>query len=177
MGMQAVADAMARLTKVLERRPDIGLSADAPARAHWSGPETPLRIVCRHPNGREVCTDLAPELGGSGGQVSPGWLYRAGLASCASTSIVFLAAIEGVALRTLQVEAAGSSDSRGMVGLADEAGRLVNPAPVDQRLVIAIGADDAAPDRLRELVRRALERSPIPTAVQAHGLDVQVDVV
>lgn len=177
MGMQAVADAMARLTKVLERRPDMGLSPDAPAYAHWSGPQMPLRIVCRHPNGQEVCTDLAPELGGGGGQVSPGWLYRAGLASCASTSIVFLAAIEGVVLRTLRVEAAASSDSRGMVGLSDESGRLVNPAPVDQRLIVAIGADGAAAEQLRELVRRALERSPIPTAVQVHGLDVQVDVV
>ncbi len=176
MGMQAVADAMARLEKVLRRRPEAGLSADASAFARWSGPETPLRVVCRHPNGREVCTDLSPELGGGGGEVTPGWLYRAGLANCATTSIALLAAAEGVALTTLQVEAASRSDARGLVALQDEHGVAVSPAPVDQCLLVSIGARGAAPAQLRALVERALQRSPIPLAVRANGLDVRVDV-
>lgn len=175
--MHAVADAMARLERVLRRRPETGLSADAPAQARWSGPESPLRVICRHPNGREVCTDMPLELGGAGGQVSPGWLYRAGLASCATTSIALLAAAEGVALTTLQVEAASQSDARGLVALEDGDGRLVSPAPVDQRLVIAIGARDTTAAQLRALVERALQRSPIPAAVQGNGLAVQVDIV
>ena len=176
MGMQAVADAMARLERVLRRRPETGLSADASAHAMWSGPEAPLRVVCRHPNGREVCTDMPPELGGGGGQVSPGWLYRAGLASCATTSIALLAATEGVALTTLRVEAASQSDARGLVALEGADGRVASPAPVDQRLVIAIGAHDATPEQLRSLVERALQRSPVPLAVKANGLAVQVDI-
>ncbi|MBV8034399.1 OsmC family protein [Roseateles sp.] len=175
MSMQAVADALARLERVLRRRPETGLSADAPAQAQWSGPETPLRVVCRHPNGREVCTDLPPELGGGGGQVTPGWLYRAGLATCAATSIALLAAAEGVTLETLQVEAASQSDACGLIGLEDEGGRVVSPVPTDQRLVIAISARDATPAQLRSLVDRALQRSPIPLAVRANGLAVQVD--
>ncbi len=176
MGMQAVADAMARLERVLRRRPETGLSADAPAHAQWAGPDAPLRVVCRHPNGREVCTDLPPELGGGGGQVSPGWLYRAGLASCATTSIALLAAAEGVGLKSLQVEAASRSDARGLVALEDGDGVVVSPAPVDQRLVVVIGADDATPAQLRSLVERALQRSPIPLAVKANGLSVRVDI-
>jgi uncharacterized OsmC-like protein len=178
MGMRAVADAMARLENVLRRRPEAGLSVDACAHARWSGPDTPLRVVCRHPNGREVCTDLSPELGGGGGgEVSPGWLYRAGLACCATTSIVLLAAAEGVALTALRVEAASRSDARGLVALEDADGRAVSPAPVELRLAIEIGASDTAPERLHGLVERALRRSPIPQAVQATGLAVQVDVV
>ncbi len=176
MGMQAVADALARLEKVLRRRPETGLSADAPARARWGGPETPLRVVCRHPNGREICTDLSPELGGAGDEVSPGWLYRAGLANCATTSIALLAAVEGIALTTLQVEAASRSDARGLLALQDEDGRAVSPAPVDQGLVIVIGAREASPVALRSLVERALQRSPIPWAVRASGLSVQVEI-
>jgi uncharacterized OsmC-like protein len=176
MGMQAVADALARLEKVLRRRPEAGLSADAPAHARWSGPDAPLRIVCRHPGGHEVCTDLPQELGGSGDEVSPGWLYRAGLASCAATSIALLAATEGITLASLQIEATSTSDARGLVGLRDEDGATVNPAPLDLRLVIEIGAPGIAPERLRSLVALALQRSPIPQAVRPNGLAVQVDV-
>jgi len=176
MGMQVVADAMVRLERVLRRRPETGLSVDAPVRAFWSGPEAPLGVVCRHPNGCEVCTDMPAELGGGGGQVTPGWLYRAGLASCATTSIALLAAAEGVALTTLQVEATSRTDARGLVALEDGDGRVVSPAPVDQRLAIAIGAHDTTPAQLCALVERALQRSPIPLAVQANGLAVQVDI-
>lgn len=176
MGMQAVADAMARLEKVLRRRPETGLSADASAHAQWSGPDTPLRVVCRHPNGREVCTDMPAELGGGGGQVSPGWLYRAGLASCATTSIALLAAAEGVVLKTLRVEAASQSDARGLVALEDEGGQVVSPAPVDQCLIVVIGAHGATPTQLHSLVDRALQRSPIPMAVKGNGLAVRVDI-
>ncbi len=176
MGMQAVADALARLERVLRRHPEAGLLPDAPAHADWSGPETPLRVVCRHPSGHEVRTDLPPEVGGGGGEVSPGWLYRAGLASCATTSIAMLAATEGVALTRLHVEAASRSDARGLVALEVEGGGVVDPAPFEQRLVVAIAARDATPAQLRALVERALQRSPIPTAVKANGLAVRVEV-
>ena len=176
MGMQAVADALARLDKVLRRRPESGLSADAPAHARWQGPDAPLRVVCRHPKGLEVCTDMPAELAGSGDQVSPGWLHRAGLASCATTSIVLLAATEGVALASLEVDAESRSDAGGLVGLLDGNRQPVSPAPVDQRLVVRLSAHGSTPDRLRSLVQRALQRSPIPLAVMANGLTVQIDV-
>ena len=164
MGMQAVADALARLQRVLQRRPGAGISADAAAHARWHGPASPLRVVCRHPNGREVCTDLSTELGGSGDQVSPGWLHRAGLASCATTSIVLLAAAEGVALTRLEVDAESSSDAAGLLGLPDAAGRPIDPAPSAQRLLIRLRADGATEAQLHALVQRALQRSPLPVA-------------
>ncbi len=176
MSLQTVADAMARLEKLFRRRPEAGLVRDTPAHATWSGPDAPLRVVCRHPGGREVSTDMPPELGGGGVEVTPGWLYRAGLASCATTSIALLAAAEGIVLETLQVEAASQSDARGLVGLDDEDGRVVSAAPVDQRLAIVIGARGATPAQLRSLVERALQRSPIPLAVKSSGLAVQVDI-
>ena len=69
---------------------------DAPATARWQG-GTPRRHVS-HADGTQVPTDMPAELGGSGDQVTPGWLFRAGLASCAATSIVLAAAAEGIEL-------------------------------------------------------------------------------
>jgi uncharacterized OsmC-like protein len=175
MGMQAVADALARLAKVLRRRPEAGLSDDVSAHASWAGPDDALRVQCRHPNGREVVTDMPAELGGSGDQVSPGWLYRAGLASCATTSIVLLAAAEGVALTRLEVEAASRSDAGGLIGLQNEHGFTVSPASVDQCLVVSVAAAGVQSAQLEALVRRALERSPIPRAVSATGLAVRIE--
>jgi uncharacterized OsmC-like protein len=175
MGMQAVADALARLEKVLRRKPEAGLSADAPARARWAGPHNALRVACRHPAGHEVLTDMPAQLGGTGDQPSPGWLYRAGLAACATTSIAMLAAVEGVALARLEVEATSVSDARGLVQLPDEHDVAVNPAPLDQALRVRISADGATHAQLRSLVQRALQRSPIPRVAMAAGLRVDVE--
>lgn len=177
MSMQAVAEALARLERVLRRRPETGLSADVTATARWNGSDSPLRVACRHPTGVQVCTDMPGELAGSGDQVTPGWLHRAGLASCAATSIVMLAAIEGVGLTALEVDAASRSDAGGLVGLLARDGRPVSPAPLDQRLVVRVNAAGSTPEQLRSLVHRALQRSPIPVAMMAVGLDVQVDIV
>ena len=176
MSMQEVADALARLENILRRRSRAGVSADAPARARWAGPANPTRVGCRHPNGREVFTDLPVELGGSGDQVSPGWLYRAGLASCATTSIALLASAEQVALTFLEVDSESRSDARGMLGMSDERDVPVDPAPLDQRLTIRISAEGATRTQLEALVHRALQRSPIPRAISTAGLTVQVEV-
>ena len=175
MGMKTVADALARLKRVLQRRPEAGMSADAPACACWAGPDEALRVGCRHPNGREVFTDMPGELGGSGDQVSPGWLYRAGLACCATTSIVMLAAAESIALTRLEVDAGSRSDARGLVALPDERGIPVNPAPVDQHLVVRIAAEGSTTTQLEALVHRAMLRSPIPRAILAAGLGVRIE--
>ncbi len=70
------ATALERARKVFERRPGLGLSDDAPATARWSGG---TRIVASHHSGTQMLTDMPQELGGSGGQVSSGWMFRAGL--------------------------------------------------------------------------------------------------
>src|SRR6187401_1206577 len=93
MPMQDVAAAMERVKTVLERRPEMGLHDDAPATARWEGG---TRIVASHSNGKQMATDMPAELGGSGDQVTPGWLFRAGLASCAATTIAMAAARHGI---------------------------------------------------------------------------------
>ena len=82
---------MKRAATVFDRRPDMGLHDDAPATACWEGG---TKVTARHANGHVVCTDMPQELGGGGGTVTPGWLLRAGFASCAASCIGMAAAAE-----------------------------------------------------------------------------------
>ena len=105
-----LAQALQRAQSVLRRRPEMGLHDDAPATARW---QHGTRTVASHANGMQMTTDMPGELGGSGDQVTPGWLFRAGLASCAATSIAMAAAAQQIELTSLEVRATSRSDARG----------------------------------------------------------------
>lgn len=162
MAEQVIAAAVRRARSVLQRRPATGLHDDAPATARW---KDGLRVVASHANGAQVLTDMPSELGGSGDQVTPGWLFRAGLASCAATSIAMTAAANGIALAALEVRVSSRSDARGLLGMADPAGVPVYAGPGDMQLHVKIAARDVTSLRLRALVEDSLRHSPIPNAV------------
>lgn len=167
-----IAAALDRATAVLQRRPETGLHDDAPATARWDGG---TRVLALHANGQQVPTDMPTELGGSGGEVTPGWLFRAGLASCATTSIALHAAREGIELRALELHASSRSDTRGLLGVTHADGTRVSAAPGDLQLEVRIAADGVAPERLHALVAQGLRCSPIPGAVQ-QALPITVHV-
>ncbi len=169
-----IATAVQRVQAVLKRRPETGVHDDAPATARWQGG---TRVVASHANGAQVLTDMPSELGGSGDQVTPGWLFRAGLAACASTSIVLTAAAEGVELAALEVRAASRSDARGLLGMSDASGQAVYAGPSDMQVQVLIDAPGVAPDRLRALVGRAVACSPVPCMVgRANALALHIDI-
>lgn len=168
-----LATALQSAEAALRRHPDLGMHEDATAIAQWQGG---TRAVSRHANGTQIESDMPAELGGSGDRVTPGWLFRAGLASCATTSIAMLAATEGVDLNALEVQADSRSDAGGLLGIVDADGRPVYSGPRDMELHVRIVASDVAPERLSELVKTALARSPIPNAVQcATELRLRID--
>ena len=162
MALDEVAEALRRAVTVLERRPDIGLHDDAPATARW---ERGMRIVASHANGATVQTDMPGELGGTGDQVSPGWLFRAGLASCAATCIAMRAATAGFELTTLEVKASSRSDTRGVLGMKELSGERVYAGPCDVQLRVRIAAAGVSDAELHALVAEATQCSPVPTAV------------
>lgn len=171
--LQAIASAVGRLRSVFERRPEAALHDDTPASARWQGG---ARVVTAHA-GMQFLTDLPVELGGSGDQVTPGWLFRAGLASCAATSIVLAAAAEGIELGSLEVQAVSRSDARGLLGMTGRDGEPVDPGPAELALQVRIDAPGVAPERLRGLVDRALRSSPVPSLVrQATRLALQLEI-
>ena len=172
-----IAAALDRMSAVLQRRPESGLHDDAPATARWSGG---LRVVALHPGGHQVATDMPTEFGGTGDEVTPGWLFRAGIASCATVSIALKAASEGIELSMLELRVTSRSDTRGMLGMTGTDGRLVSAAPGDLRLHVRIAADGVGPERLRALVERGVRCSPIPSAVQlalpiALAIDIDIE--
>jgi uncharacterized OsmC-like protein len=174
MSMQDIAAAMQRAEAALQRRPDMGLHDDAPATARWQGG---VRIESSHANGTAMLTDMPCELGGTGDRVTPGWLFRAGIASCAATSIAMFAAAEGIALGTLEVRVSSRSDTRGVIGMAGTDGQGIYAVPRDMQLEVRIAAEGVSPERLRALAEAGVRRSPIPNAAQnPTPLALQVEV-
>ena len=169
-----LAHALRRVQTALQRRPDLGLHDDAPATARWQGS---TRVVAMHANGTALSTDMPGEVGGTGDQVTPGWLFRAGLASCAATSIAMTAAADGIALSLLEVRASSRSDMRGLLGMTDANGTPVYAGPCDVQLHVRIAAPDVASERLRSLVEKGYRCSPIPNAVvNVSPVDLYIDV-
>jgi uncharacterized OsmC-like protein len=155
--------ALRRAETVLRRRPDMALHDDSPATAIWDGG---TRIVASHANGMQVTTDMPTELGGTGDQVTPGWLLRAGLASCAATRIAMAAAAEGIELTALELHASSRSDTRGLFGMEETDGSAISAAPRDVRLTVRIRARGATPERLRALVEKSQLCAPVPCAME-----------
>lgn len=158
----------------MTRRPAAGIHDDASATAHW---QTGLQVVARHANGMQICTDMPAELGGSGDDVTPGWLFRAGLASCLATRIAMEAALAGIELGLLQVSAGSHSDTRGLFGMADASGEPVGAGPRELQLLVKIAAPRVSAERLQTLVEDSNRCSPVSAALRdAVSVVLQVEV-
>jgi uncharacterized OsmC-like protein len=110
---------------------------------------------------------MPAELGGSGDQVSPGWMLRAGFASCTATCIAMAAAEQGIELEALEVQVKSRTDSRGMLGMPDVDGTEVPAGPQDMQISVKIAARSASPQRLRALVELNYQRSPMAFALRS----------
>jgi uncharacterized OsmC-like protein len=175
MGSPEIAAAMQRVESVLTRRPEAGLHEDAPATARW---ESGTRVVASHANGTQLLTDMPTELGGSGDQVTPGWLVRAGLASCLTTRIAMGAAAAGIELAMLEVLASSCSDARGIFGMPEPSGEPVCAGPREVQLLVRIAAPGVSSERLCVLVDECNHRSPMSAALRdAVPMTLRVDVV
>jgi uncharacterized OsmC-like protein len=163
MASQEISAALQRVEAVFRRRPEAALHDDAPVVARW---ESGTRVVSSHGNGTRLLTDLPTELGGSGDQVTPGWLVRAGLASCVATRIALGAAAAGLELATLEVSASSRSDARGLLGMPAASGAPVSAGPRDVRVFVRIAAAGVSPERLRLLVEESDRCSPVSAALR-----------
>ncbi len=175
MTMRDIATAIKRVESVLHKRPQAGLQDDAPATSRWEGN---ARVLSRHPSGLHVVTDMPKELGGTGDQVTPGWLMRAALASCATTGIVMAAAKQDIALRSLEVVACSQSDARGMLGMTDITGASVPAGPTAVELRVSICAPGVSDARLQALVKACSLCAPVSCAMEsAVPVTLRIDVL
>jgi uncharacterized OsmC-like protein len=163
-----IRSSLQRACETFDRRPSAARQEDSPAIAVWIGG---LGTRLLHPSPTlELSTDLPVVLGGGGSHPSPGWYFRAGVASCMATSIAMEAAQQGVALTRLQVEAHSESDVRGLLGTAG-----VSSGPLRCWLKVALHSTEASETALRALVVSADRRSPMAQALR-HEVAVDLEV-
>jgi uncharacterized OsmC-like protein len=165
-----VRDAIEKLARLFVQQPEKARARSAPATAVL---DDGLKVQVTGEHGERISTDMSPALGGGGSAPNPGWLLRAAMASCHATVIAMRAAHTGVALTSLEVTVSSESDVRGMLGT--EAG--VSAALSGLRTRVKIGAQNATPDQLRELVRWADEHSPVGCTVRQspmNAVDIEV---
>lgn len=149
------------------------------------GPGTPVTAVmeeglrCRveAPDGTAIVTDMPTGIGGGGSAPSPGRLFRAALASCDATFVALRAAQVGINLTTLEVTVEGDPDDIGTLGFLgiDDS---IPAGELGLRLGFRIGAANATPERLRELVEYVDAHSPVGDSVRrAIPTGVKTEVV
>jgi uncharacterized OsmC-like protein len=169
--MPSVSEAIAKLTQVFTEQPEKARTRNAPATASIQGG---LKFQVTGPAGEKVLTDMSAAMGGTASGPNPGWLLRAGLASCNATVIAMRAAQLGVKLETLEVTVESDSDNRGMLGLDER----VSAGLLSLRTKVRIGAKGAAPAQLRELVAWAEAQSPVGCTIrQAPSATTEVEIV
>lgn len=169
--MPAVSEAIAKLSKTLTEQPEKARTKNAAATALL---RDGLTFQVTGPAGEKILTDMPAPMGGTASAPNPGWLLRAALASCNATVIAMRAARLGVKLETLEVTVDSDSDNRGILGLDDR----VTAGLLSLRTKVRIGAKDAAPAQLRELVAWAEAHSPVGCTIrQAPSATTEVEVV
>lgn len=146
-------ESLERAKRLFLERPAAAKKPNTAATAVWRE-----GLVCEiaGPAGEKAVTDMPEPMGGTGSGSNPGWLLRAGMASCAATAIAMRAAMQGIALRTLEVNVQSESDARGLVGIPEVPTALGN-----MRMTIKIGADGVDETRLRELAEWGEANSPV----------------
>ena len=163
MDLEHIASALERVASTLRRKPQAGLADDSAATARWAAG---LRTQVHSDTGFSVATDMPAVMGGDATAMTPGWLLRAGLASCSATRIAMAAATEGIVLQTLEVRATSRSDLRGLFAIPEPDGAEVSAGPLEVALHVRIGAPGVSAERLRALVASTATCSPVTTAVE-----------
>lgn len=145
--------ALERARRLFLEKPAAAKKPNAMATAVW---RDGLRCEVAGPAGEKVSTDMPEPMGGGGAACNPGWLLRAGMASCTATAIAMRAAMAGIELRLLEVNVQSESDARGLVGIDG-----VPTALGGMRMSIRIGADGVDEATLRELATWGESTSPV----------------
>jgi uncharacterized OsmC-like protein len=156
-----------RAKRLFLEKPAAARRPNTTATAVW---QDGLRFEIAGPAGEKAITDMPEPIGGTGAGSNPGWLLRASMASCAATAIAMRAAMQGVALRTLEVTVQSESDARGLLGIPGV------PTALDGiQMSIRICADGVDETTLRELAAWGETHSPVSCTLR-DGPAVAVEV-
>jgi uncharacterized OsmC-like protein len=154
-------EALERAQRIFLEKPAAARRVNATATAVW---RNGLSCEVTGPASEKAITDMPEPMGGKGSAPNPGWLLRAGMASCTATAIAMRAAMLGIELRQLEVSVESESDARGIVGIPN-----APTAFAGMRMSIRIGADGVDESRLRELAMWGEARSPVNCTLRDHS--------
>jgi uncharacterized OsmC-like protein len=166
--MADIAESIENAVRYLTEHPDEARYTDSSALARL---DESLRVDVKGPKGERIVADMPAAVGGRGEEPSPGWLFRAAIASCVASTVAMEAARDGMGLTSLEVEVDSESDDRGMLGI-DES---VPAGPMSTRIRIRArgeGADDAG---FREVIERGAARCPVCDATK-RAVEVSVEI-
>jgi uncharacterized OsmC-like protein len=166
--MEEIRSAIEKASGYLAENPDAATGTDAAATAVL---EEGLRFRVEGPKGA-VISDMSESVGGGSSAPTPGWLLRAALAACDASTVAMEAARDGIELSDLSVSVESDTDFRGVLGVDGGA----HPGPLEVRTRIEVAAPDATEEQLREVVRRAEERSPVRDAL-AREVSMNTEIV
>lgn len=169
MAGSALAQAIHNAAEYLEAHPDEARYTDSEAVATL---QENLRVVIRDPKGRTIETDMPTGIGGEDTSPSPGWLFRAALASCDATLVAMRAAMLGIELDSVEVSIDSESNDYGLLGIDDS----VPAGPLSVRTRVVVGAKSADAGTVREIVEWATAHCPVCDAVK-RAVPVSVEVV
>jgi uncharacterized OsmC-like protein len=154
-----IKESIENAVRYLREHPDEARYTDSFARATLG---EALRVEVEGPDGARIVTDMPGGVGGRAEERSPGWLFRAAIASCVASTVGMEAAREGVTLTSLEVEVDSESDDRGILGM-DE---TVPAGPLSTRIGIKARAEDVEEERLRGILDRGAGRCPVCDATK-----------
>lgn len=166
--MGDIRESIENAVRYLTQHPQEARYTDSYARATLG---EALRVEVVGPGNERIVTDMPSSIGGRGEQPSPGWLFRAAMASCVASTIGMEVARENVTITSLEVEVDSESDDRGILGM-DEA---VPPGPLSARIRIRARADGVEEGRLRELLERGAGRCTVSDATQ-RAVEVSLEI-
>jgi uncharacterized OsmC-like protein len=157
--MSSIREAVQKATEYLRDHPADAVSTDTRATAVV---QSGLRVKVTGPGNESVATDMVPSVGGEGSAPSPGWLLRAGMASCVATLLAMRAAQVGQTLDRAEVEVDSVSDDRGILGIDAS-----TPAgPLSVRIAVRVAAPSIERAQLETLVTWAIDHCPVVDAVR-----------
>lgn len=166
--MTSIRAAIEKAVRYLSENPDEARYTDSVARATL---DDSLRVGVDGPDGERIVTDLPRGVGGLAEHPTPGWLFRAAVASCVASTVAMEAAREGIDLESLDVEVDSASDDRGILGMDPD----VSPGPSSMSIRVTVAAAGVDPERLREVVAAGAGRCPVCDATK-RAVDVTVDI-
>lgn len=166
--MSEIRNAIEGAVEYLTQHPDEARYTDSVARATLS---SSLRVDVEGPDGERLATDMPTSIGGRGEAPSPGWLFRAAIASCVASTVAMEAARAGVELISLEVEVDSESDDRGILGM-DPA---VPAGPLSASVRIRAAIQGVTPGDLGQILERGARRCPVFDAT-TRDVHVVIDV-